>query len=356
MSSKQPNVARGDLEVPAESRVGHSLCPKCFEMVAMGQPCDEPDCPLAEEPESGPESKVYPELAKANVLRMRGEYKLARDTCLSLLKRYPGNVDAHTLLGDIEAEEGDLVHAAQWYEMALDLRPESEADARKLEAIRQRIQDREARQTAQQLGLPTTKPRALLFAAVAIVVVLASVATAFVLGNRLRGSSPTKREIITTPIQAGPPEDTAAGVPAPESKTEVAPPAPTTAPVTEPTTSPITEDANLLARLKAEAIEGARLTAAEQDPRDESIEVTARADQVGDLRELAALLGVSILDRTPESRKVTIRLTDQGALVFVADVPREVVDGAREAIGDLGAGRYNKEALIGVLTDVWPTQ
>ncbi|HRI43277.1 MAG TPA: tetratricopeptide repeat protein [Fimbriimonadaceae bacterium] len=325
-------------------------------MVALGHVCDEADCPLAEEPETGPESKVYPELAKANVLRMRGEYKLARDTCLSLLKRYPGNVDAHTLLGDIEAEEGDLVHAAQWYEMALDLRPESEADARKLEAIRQRIQDREARQTAQQLGLPTTKPRAMLFAAVAIVVVLASVSTAFLLGNRMRESNPTKREVITTPIQAGTPEENVASISAPENKTEITPPAPTPTPIPESATLPTTEDASLLARLRTEAIEGARLTAAEQDPRDKSIEITARADQVGDLRELAALLGVSILDRASESRKVTIRLTDQGALVLVADVPREAVDGAREAIGDLGAGRYNKEALIGVLTDVWPTQ
>lgn len=355
MSSKQQSEVKVGSEAPANARGGQTLCPKCFDLVAYGHVCPEPDCPLSDEPESGLESKVYPELARANVMRMRGEYKLARDTCLSLLKQYPGNVDAHTLLGDIEAEEGDLVHAAQWYEMALDLRPESEVDARKLEAIRQRIQDREARQTAQQLGLPTTRPRAMLFAGVAILVVVASVAIAFVLGNRMQDSAAPRREIITTPIDAGKVEEKEPTSP-PKIEPDVSPPIAAPAPSPESSPPPLAEDVALLTRLKADIPEGARLVSASQDPRDKSIQVTARADPGLEPRELAALLGVGVLDASPDCRRVTLRLVDPTALVLVADVRREAAEASREAIGDLGFGRHNREALQGVLTDVWPAQ
>lgn len=341
------------MEVPADAKVGRALCPKCFEMVAAGHVCTEPDCPLEAEPESGPEAKVYPELAKANVLRMRGEYKLARDTCLSLLRQYPNNADAHTLLGDIEAEEGDLVHAAQWYEMALDLRPESEVAAQKLARLRQRIQDREARETAQQLGLPTTRPRALVFAGLAIVLVLGSIITAFVLGGRMREPGARKREVMTAPIQAAVPVADPTPKAEAESRSEVPvpPPVPTATPESPPA---VAEEVTLLARLQEEIVEGSRLLAARQDPRDKSIEVTARADQANDLRELAALVGVSILDRHADSKRVTVRLSDRNALVLVADVQREIVEASREAIGDIASGHHNKDALLGVLTNVWP--
>jgi hypothetical protein len=78
---------------------------------------------------------VYPEVARANLLRLRGDFEEAEKVCLAILKRFPNNPAAHGMMGDLSFETGKLDTARQWYEMALDLTPNDEGLRRKISAI-----------------------------------------------------------------------------------------------------------------------------------------------------------------------------------------------------------------------------
>lgn len=71
-------------------------------------------------------------LGQANVMRMRGQWTKAEQLCIDLLRTDPNNVHAHSLLGDVYRDQERYDEAAQWYQLALDLNPESAADRAKL--------------------------------------------------------------------------------------------------------------------------------------------------------------------------------------------------------------------------------
>jgi hypothetical protein len=83
-------------------------------------------------------------LARANLLRMRGQWADAVELCTQALRADPHSAAAHSLLGDIYENQGRLDKAIHWYQLALDLDPESVADraklarARELQAVRKR--------------------------------------------------------------------------------------------------------------------------------------------------------------------------------------------------------------------------
>lgn len=90
-------------------------------------------------------------LAQANLLRMRGTWDAAREKCMDALCQDPHSVAAHSLLGDIHADQGKLDDAIQWYCIALDLQPDSLADRKKLMRA---VEDRknELAQTPRKVG------------------------------------------------------------------------------------------------------------------------------------------------------------------------------------------------------------
>jgi hypothetical protein len=61
-------------------------------------------------------------LAAANLARSKSNWDEADRLCMEVLKAEPNNVDAYALLGDIHRDRGRLEDAAQWYNMALDLK------------------------------------------------------------------------------------------------------------------------------------------------------------------------------------------------------------------------------------------
>jgi hypothetical protein len=71
-------------------------------------------------------------LAAANLLRVRGLHDQAEARCIEVLRADPNNVHAHSLLGDIYQDQGRLEDARQWYQLALDLNPNSRPDREKL--------------------------------------------------------------------------------------------------------------------------------------------------------------------------------------------------------------------------------
>jgi hypothetical protein len=94
-------------------------------------------------------------LAEANLLRIRGRWPEAEAKCVDVMRISPKSVHAHSLLGDIYREQGRLDEAAQWYQMALDLDPNSGADLAKLAAV----EKQRAKLAKQSARTGTTKPQ-----------------------------------------------------------------------------------------------------------------------------------------------------------------------------------------------------
>lgn len=163
------------------------LCDKCFASVKRGEEfCPECGAPMAQATE-GSDSAIYTELAQANLFRMRGEYKGAEDVLLRILRKFPNNVTANTMLGDIAATQGNFDQAAEWYELALDITPKSTALQDKLANVRDRVSERETVSTAEVLGLPTEKPKHLMVAVIGVAAISVVALAAYFLSQRSSG-------------------------------------------------------------------------------------------------------------------------------------------------------------------------
>jgi tetratricopeptide (TPR) repeat protein len=76
-------------------------------------------------------------LARANLLRMRGQWAEAVERCTEVLRLDPHNAAAHSLLGDIYENQGRLDKSSHWYQLALEQNPESIADQAKLARVKE---------------------------------------------------------------------------------------------------------------------------------------------------------------------------------------------------------------------------
>lgn len=103
-----------------------SACPKCGRMLEAVSDTEQMQ-------------KVDTLLSDANLHKLKGESESAIEKCIEALKLVPDNPDTHSMLGDIYVSTGKLEEAAKWYQMAIDLRPDSEMDIVKLEKIKPRI-------------------------------------------------------------------------------------------------------------------------------------------------------------------------------------------------------------------------
>src|SRR5215831_3658643 len=107
---------------------------KC-ELEERSQYCSRCGAPVGG-PGTGPvppeRSQIEALLAEANLLRMRTRWLDAETKCIDVIQLDANNVHAHSLLGDIYRDQGKLEEAAQWYQMALDINPDSTADRAKL--------------------------------------------------------------------------------------------------------------------------------------------------------------------------------------------------------------------------------
>jgi hypothetical protein len=191
------------VDLAAQARGKSRICDRCFAEVAESSTyCPECGAPLAEGADSDVE--VHPDLAKANLLRMRGEFAAAEEACLQILKRLPNNASAHTLLGDVCQERGDLEQAAQWFELALDLNPSSVVDQQKLESVRIQLEQKDEQGTAEQLGLPEVRPKTGWYAAGILAILAVVGAGGFMLGLQRERPTPASPLLETPPVIARP--------------------------------------------------------------------------------------------------------------------------------------------------------
>lgn len=124
------------------------ICPYCgAEISEDSRFCPECGAPLKEESGIAEglhiEREVYSLLSTANLYRIRGLWQEAENKCVEVLRRYPNNPTAHSLLGDIYADQGRWEEAKEWYELAVELNPSSQVDKKKLERVKNIMEEKE---------------------------------------------------------------------------------------------------------------------------------------------------------------------------------------------------------------------
>lgn len=288
------------------------LCDKCFSMVDPDAAfCAECGAPTGEAREETSDALVYPEIARANLLRMRGEHIEAEKICLAVLKRFPNNPTSHILMGDIHTEQGNLEQAKQWYEMAFEITPENTSLKKKLERVNESL-ERENRVVA-SAGLEVNPPGKGLVTAYAIigVVLIVLIGGAFWLGWLRANAGVDKRLQAVEPISI----NGTAPQAVPENDASVPENTPPQESAQTPLSNGMTADESSLLSSVASQLGalGSRIVAITLDPRTGNALVTVNgregATPSDDAIE-AASVGVALLAKSAAMQRAEVRLLD----------------------------------------------
>ncbi|MES1227826.1 MAG: tetratricopeptide repeat protein [Armatimonadota bacterium] len=295
-----------------------------------------PECGATLDPSSeGSDSEVYNELAKANLLRNRHQMQEAIEVALGILRKYPNNATAHTLLGDIYAELDDLKQAAEWYEMALDLSPESASDQLKLQKVRERMAQQQAATTAKALGIPQSGTQVYIYVAVALGLLLICSIGAFMLGKN--GGAPRKDAPQAPYVVPG----GEGGVPdLGQKKTNG--PGETGVPTKGPA---VIADENALTLLQTRSALKQRVVSAVEDPRNTTLFITVKPD--GDeLADAAAIFAArEVFNNLTTYRHITVRVVRNGLVEFVGDAYQDVFTDAIRRLANAPTDQVVHEAF-----------
>jgi hypothetical protein len=273
------------------------ICERCFASVAVGKShCPECGATISSGSGNDPDDiQEGAELARANLLRLRGDYLAAEAECLKLLRHYPNNASAHTLLGDICAEKGDLDQSLQWYELSLDLAPDHAIQER-AKSIKARIQERDQSAASRAVGIPAERDRSIRYAAWMLIAILVTGIACYAVG---RGQDTQPPAILH----------------------RVTPPAPNPWPIPKPIQG-VGSDLVLFEHIRASSPEAANLLMVIQDPRSKAITLSFDAKEDQDIRPLGAKLAAAALDNASDALLVTVRAMRGGNLIYTADVLR----------------------------------
>jgi hypothetical protein len=294
-------------------------------------------------PAEGSDAAIYPDLARVNLLRMRGEYKPAIDHCRTILRKFPNNVTANQLLGDLSLESGDLEQAKEWYELALDIAPNHAQIQRKLNDVRARIEHKETEGLVEQIGLPASKSKSG-WVAVGLAVLLVAVGgIAYIIG--------TKK---TADPQGLPPKQTSFTAPAstPTSKSQETPTQ--NQPTSQNIVAESTEEQAIAQLISQRSQYGSKLLGLIEDNRASHLILTYRIGSQDDRKLIGAELAITALANNSATRLVTVRAISDGSVVYIADVHREAYE---ETLKDEWKQQNGEEpaAVAGhVVTQEWP--
>lgn len=253
------------------------------------------------------DAQVYQELARANLLRMRGDYLGAEAECLKILRRFPNNASAHTLLGDIYAEKGDPEQALQWYELSADLVADG-AVTEKIASTQRRISDREQATTAKELGLPAERSQKAKFVFSILIPVIVVFIAAYALGRREGQVTHAAKSSKIVPISA--PGKEGIGEEGKDS---------TDKNIENPS---VGSDLVLLGRIKSNIADGASLLMVLQDPRTKDLTLAYLVEEDKQIRPTGARMATAALEAVPDALLVTVRAMRGANLVYIANVHR----------------------------------
>lgn len=273
---------------------------------------------------------VESDVAKANLLRMRGEYSEARTLLEQVLARTPKSAIAHELMGDIMAQQAqlavdptsDLRSAMHWYELGLQMDPASTNLSAKATAMRKRIEEVQAGETLKLLGIPTASKRLYGFmAATAAFVVLIAVAS-WLIGRAAQ--QPPAPQPYQQPIEVKLPTPEAPKTVDEKLNQEPKAAEPKAEPVKPAVVASVASDADFVTRLKTALADGTDIAAATFDPRmGGQWVITANTTAEATTWEgTAANIGKVALSLAADASHVTVRLASAQTLVYVADFDR----------------------------------
>jgi len=266
---------------------------------------------------------LHADLARANLLRMRGEFDAAKQLCQDVIQREPRCAPAYTLLGDIAFDRGSLEEASHFYDLSLEIEPSGTHERTRLEVIQHRLSKTESATTVEQLGLPVGRESRWRTPAL-IGAVAAIVFTALVLGMS-QGTRPkssvasvaTERVSATPDTLPTPPTSPSTAKPEPSTPEKPAPAAATAS----PSDSPL-EDRTILQVVQQRSPAGSHLIGATQDPRTKMIQLTYRLGAEEDARAIGAELARTALEQYTDVLMITLRGVRDDRIAYVADVPR----------------------------------
>jgi tetratricopeptide (TPR) repeat protein len=307
-----------------------------------------------------PVSEIHPDgadlharLARANVLRLRGDYAEAESICVSVLEVQPESAAAHTLLGDIAFAQDRPDQAAEHYDIAKSLDPFAPDIARKLEDARARQESRETNTAVEQLGLPTRKPLPWQFGIMAAGGVILFLTIVILASRSSRGDA------VTTALNAPPIQATVDTL---ENRPKTKSPAATgvTSGTTEPTAaSPAmsaggtSDDRALWQTISAQSPAGTHLLSVLADPRAKNVTVAYMVSAGEDPRRIGAELARSTLERAGDALGITLRALRGDQLIYMADVSRARYD---QTLTDAWQrANQGEDAWIGYcMSNEWP--
>ncbi|MCE9559781.1 MAG: hypothetical protein K8R88_12625, partial [Armatimonadetes bacterium] len=235
---------------------------------------------------------------------------------------------AHSLLGDICSEEGLLEDAQTHYSQAMHY-GNVPSDQRKLDSISQRITDRNAAAVISSLGLPTTKPRAKVWAISSATFVAAIGIAGYFIGQSslAKGRSP----VVTVPIVIDPPKEAPPVTVDPEPVRTAPEPIVQTKTVLVSTAT--AEDNAITGELKSKSAEPDSIVDARKDMRTGQITVTLSSTEGQDYKILASKFAITVLDGAADCPQVTVRVEKAKKLIYEADVLRADLVTSRDGGG-----------------------
>lgn len=277
-------------------------------------------------------------LAQANLCRLRGEYDRAEGLCVEILQANPDRVEAMAILGDICAERNDLSKARHWYSMAADIEPPLPGVIDKCRQIERRIQSEEQSHTA-VISIRAAYSRQKMATWIAVGGAFMALTAALIIGVRKPVQATTSRPIIFSDppvLQTG----TTATTPSPATSTSPVP--------------PLSPEMEILAKIDRPEIKN--ISAAILDPRTNALTIIAtHPGPLPDANE-ATSLGIDGLQAFASASMVTVRLTDQGNLTYIADITRSdytrVLTSASSSDGSSSPGGSNPDPTA-ILSNIW---
>lgn len=271
-------------------------------------------------------AQLEADLARINVMRLRGDIQAAKHLCAELLAQKPDFAQAQSLMADLCMDSSDFMKAADWYDMAAANSEESLILHQRAEQARRRVQEVEALAATKRLGIPTSRNKLNIMAGVLLGMVATVCLLAFYIGGQLGKREP--QTTINAPLSLTPP-------PGQTQKPQDVP---------RPSFSLPAGDERVLNLLKSSVL-GGRVLLAYRDPRGRNLVVSLEAP-VGEFTVTAlALDAAQVLRDDPESDRVTIRYLRSGETLAIATLSRVNHDAAVSANKDLGTA----------LEAVWPS-
>lgn len=281
------------------------------------------------------------DLARVNMLRIRGDISSAKALCLSILKRFPESADAHVMMGDLHSEQADLMPAAEWYALALDLDHSAPGVEVKLQRIRAAIDISNQADRSKFANITSRRTSPWLYVAI-FASILGIGTVAFIAGSQKAPTTTQRQPIrdrISTPVSSGvstpvasavvnPPTDIHAGSsgPVPDQSPAISPDVAANKNTKgQEEENVVGDDATLFEQISKRTGLAKHIISVMADPRSNSILLTFNVRTEDHGRYTGAVLADTAMEYDLSVLKVTLRGVRNGILSYMGDISREKI-------------------------------